>query len=164
VLAVIEAVEYGGDDGQCELGDPFRTVLEAVDEGGHDLEAGDLAREVIGLEVLVSEEGEDFIDLVQSSSFRVLGNDDLDVPPGRLALLLVPRSIARYLSIRFLRMFGGNSNSPPYCIIITHIRHDMHTISIPKNEKRYDRMREDLEEGFNNGGKIIFGRLRRHID
>jgi hypothetical protein len=24
------------------------------------------------------------------------------------------------LSMRFLRMFGGNSNSPPYCIYITH--------------------------------------------
>ena len=120
MLSVIEAIEYGCHDRQCKLRDTLCAILEPVDKGGHDLQAGDLSGQVVGLEILLLEEGEDLIDLVQSSSLGVLGNDDLDVAPGRLPLLLVPRYKTQYLSMRFLRMFGGNSNSPPYCIYITH--------------------------------------------
>lgn len=89
MLPVAQAIENGGHYGLGELGDALGAVLEAVDKGGHGLEASYFAVDVVGFEVFVPEEGDDLVDLVEMALIRVLGNYYLDVAPRRFSLLLV---------------------------------------------------------------------------
>jgi hypothetical protein len=48
----------------------------------------------VGFEVLLSEEDDDFIDLVEVLLIGILTDDDLDVLAGSVALLFVPKDEA----------------------------------------------------------------------
>ena len=89
MFSVSQAFENCVDYWLCEASDAFGAILEASDEGRHNLETSDLLVEVVGAQVLVSEESDYFLDLSEMTLVSVLGDYDFDVAPGCLPLLFV---------------------------------------------------------------------------
>lgn len=81
MLPIPQTIQSSSHYWLCELRYPFWTILEAVDEGWHGLEACYFTVDIVGFEVFVPEEGYDLVDLIEMALIGVLGNYYLDVTP-----------------------------------------------------------------------------------
>ncbi len=89
MFGIIESGQQYFNDGLGEFIDAIAVIFITIDDGRKGLDAGSFFDEIVGFDVFLFEEVDDFIDLIVIFFVGIASDDDFELFACRVSFLLV---------------------------------------------------------------------------